>query len=148
MAVHFDAAVILCYVQGASVREVADFDFGSDPVGLMREYFARQIETAEAAGLRKVIIDPGSLGFITAIWETARCESGTKCARFWKPFACVNWAVIPSVMLCPHAFEYFGEEVRSAEAFFAVLAALGQTNLFRTHEVARIKAVLDTLRVF
>jgi hypothetical protein len=48
----------------------------------------------------------------------------------------------------PHAFEYFGEEVRSAEPFFAVLAALGQTNLFRTHEVARVKAVLDTLSAF
>ena len=48
----------------------------------------------------------------------------------------------------PHAFEYFGEEVRCAEPFFAVLAALGKTDLFRTHEVPRIKAVLDTLRVF
>jgi len=30
----------------------------------------------------------------------------------------------------------------------AVLAALGKTDLFRTHEVPRIKAVLDTMRVF
>ena len=29
----------------------------------------------------------------------------------------------------PHAFEYFGEEVRCAEPFFAVLAALGRTDL-------------------
>jgi hypothetical protein len=29
-----------------------------------------------------------------------------------------------------------------------VLAALGRTDLFRTHEVPRIKAVLDTLKVF
>ena len=48
----------------------------------------------------------------------------------------------------PHAFEYFGEEVRCAEPFFAVLAALGQTDLFRTHEVPRVKAVLDTLRSY
>ena len=33
-------------VQGANVREVGDFDFGSDPVGLMRDYFAREIEAA------------------------------------------------------------------------------------------------------
>ena len=45
----------------------------------------------------------------------------------------------------PHVFECFGEEVRSAEPFFAVLAALGKTDLFRTHEVPKIKAVLDTL---
>jgi dihydropteroate synthase len=29
-----------------------------------------------------------------------------------------------------------------------VLAALGKTDLFRTHEVPRIKAVLDTLQAF
>ena len=47
-----------------------------------------------------------------------------------------------------HAFEFFGEEVRSAEPFFAVLAALGKTDLFRTHEVARTRAVIETLKVF
>ena len=41
-----------------------------------------------------------------------------------------------------------GEEVRCAEPFFAVLAALGKTDLFRTHEVPRIKAVLGTLGAF
>jgi hypothetical protein len=38
--------------------------------------------------------------------------------------------------------------VRSAEGFFAVLAALGKTDLFRTHEVPKIKAVLNTMAVF
>jgi hypothetical protein len=46
----------------------------------------------------------------------------------------------------PHAFEFFRDEVRCAEPFFAVLAALGKTDLFRTHEVPRIKAVLDTMK--
>ena len=41
-----------------------------------------------------------------------------------------------------------GEEVRSAEPFFAVLGALGRTDRFRAHEVPRIKAVLETLKVF
>jgi hypothetical protein len=48
----------------------------------------------------------------------------------------------------PHAFEYFGEEVRCAEPFFCVLAALGKTDLFRTHEVPRIRAVLETMEVY
>jgi dihydropteroate synthase len=48
----------------------------------------------------------------------------------------------------PHAFEYFREEVRCAEPFFAVLAALGKTDLFRTHEVPRTRAVLKTLDAF
>jgi hypothetical protein len=48
----------------------------------------------------------------------------------------------------PHAFEFFREEVRCAEPFFTVLAALGRTDLFRTHEVSRVRAVLETLKVF
>jgi|GEM_PF-2127393 len=54
----------------------------------------------------------------------------------------------PTCHALPHAFEYFGDEVRCAEPFFAVLAALGRTDLFRTHEVPRVKAVLETLKVF
>ena len=45
----------------------------------------------------------------------------------------------------PHAFEFFESDVRSAEPFFAILAALGKTNVFRTHEVPQTKAVLNTL---
>ena len=48
----------------------------------------------------------------------------------------------------PHAFEYFRDEVRCAEPFFAALAALGNTDLFRTHEVPRIRAVLETMQDF
>jgi hypothetical protein len=60
-------------------------------------------------------------------------------------FRKLGWPICHAL---PHAFEYFGEEVRCAEPFFAVLAALGKTDLFRTHEVPRIRGVLDTLRVF
>ena len=57
----------------------------------------------------------------------------------------LGWPVCHAL---PHAFDYFGEEVRSAEAFFAILASLGKTSLFRTHEVPRVKAVLDTLKAY
>src|SRR6266850_1455440 len=57
-----DAAVIICYVQGENVREVGDFDFGADAVERMKEYFARQIETASRHKVEKILIDPG-LGF-------------------------------------------------------------------------------------
>src|SRR5436305_96393 len=46
----------------ANVREVGDFDFGSDPVQLMYDYFARQIQLACQCGVEKILIDPG-LGF-------------------------------------------------------------------------------------
>ena len=57
----------------------------------------------------------------------------------------LGWPVCHAL---PHAFEYFGEEVRSAEPFFCMLAALAKTSLFRTHEVPRIKAVLDTMALY
>ena len=40
----------------------------------------------------------------------------------------------------------FREEVRGAEAFFAVMAALGGTSLFRTHEVERVAPVLEAMQ--
>src|SRR5208283_5436784 len=62
MVAAHDAAVIICYVQGRNVREVGDFNFSADPVGLMQEFFARQIELAARNGVEKILIDPG-LGF-------------------------------------------------------------------------------------
>ena len=62
MVAAHDAAVIICYVQGRNVREVGDFDFSADPVALMQDYFARQIEIAPRNGVEKILLDPG-LGF-------------------------------------------------------------------------------------
>ena len=62
MVAAYDAAVILCHVQGPNVREVGDFDFTADPTAMMYEYFARQIEVATRCGASKILIDPG-LGF-------------------------------------------------------------------------------------
>ena len=146
MAAAHDAAVIICYVQGSNVREVANFDFGSDPVVLMHDYFAREIETARQQGLEKLIIDPG-LGFYYRNLQDSAVRVRHQMRVFLNTFRFRDLGC-PVCQALPHAFEYFGEEVRCAEPFFAVLAALGKTDLFRTHEVPRIKAVLETLRAF
>ena len=140
------AAVIICYVQGRNVREVGDFDFGADPVALMRDYFARQIETAQRQGVEKILIDPG-LGFYYRNLGDSAVRVRHQMTVFLNTFR-LRALGFPICHALPHAFEYFGEEVRCAEPFFAVLAALGQTDLFRTHEVPRIRAVLQTLRAF
>jgi len=77
MVAAHDAAVIICHVQGKNVRDVGDFNFGSDPTIMLEEYFARQIEIATRNGVDKIFIDPG-LGFITATWLTARCGCGIR----------------------------------------------------------------------
>ena len=141
-----DAAVIICYVQGRNVREVGDFDFSADPVALMQDYFARQIEIALRNGVEKILIDPG-LGFYYLNLQDSSVRVRHQMTIFLNTFR-LRALGFPVCHALPHAFEYFGEEVRCAEPFFAVLAALGKTDLFRTHEVPRTKAVLDTLRVF
>jgi dihydropteroate synthase len=141
-----DAAVIICYVQGKNVREVGDFDFSADPVEMMRGYFARQIEIAQRNGVEKIILDPG-LGFYYRNLQDSAVRARHQMNIFLNTFR-LRTLGFPICHALPHAFEYFGDEVRCAEPFFAVLAALGKTDVFRTHEVPRIKAVLDTLKVF
>ena len=140
------AAVIICYVQGANVREVGDFDFSADPIELMRDYFARQIELAAKAGVTRIFIDPG-LGFYYRNLQDSGVRVRHQMNVFLNTFR-LRALGFPICHALPHAFEYFHEEVRCAEPFFAVLAALGKTALFRTHEVPRTRAVLDTLGVF
>ncbi|HEX3988562.1 MAG TPA: dihydropteroate synthase [Verrucomicrobiae bacterium] len=140
------AAVIICHVQGQNVREVGDFDLSGDVIGAMRENFARMIEMATKAGAEKILIDPG-LGFYYRNLSDSAARVRHQMTTFLNSFR-LRALGFPVCHALPHAFEYFGEEVRCAEPFFAVLAALGKTDLFRTHEVPRIRAVLDTLRVF
>ncbi len=141
-----DAAVIICYVAGKNVREVGDFDLSADPVPLLRDYFSQQIETAQRNGVEKIFIDPG-LGFYYRNLQDSAVRVRHQIKVFLNTFR-LRELGFPVCHALPHAFDFFQDEVRCAEPFFALLAALGKTDLFRTHEVPRIKAVLDTLKVF
>ena len=147
MVAAHDAAVIICFVQGKNVREVGDFDL-SAPIRLpmMRDYFSRQIEIAQRNGVEKIFLDPG-LGFYYRNLQDSAVRVRHQMNIFLNTFR-LRALGFPVCHALPHAFEFFGDEVRCAEPFFAVLAALGKTDLFRTHEVPRIKAVLDTMKVF
>ena len=146
MAAAHDAAVIICFVQGKNVREVGDFDLSADPVEMMRGYFSRQIEIAQRSGVKKILLDPG-LGFYYRNLQDSAVRVRHQMNIFLNTFR-LRELGFPVCHALPHAFEFFGDEVRCAEPFFAVLAALGKTDLFRTHEVPRVKAVLETLNVF
>ena len=146
MAARHSAAVIVCYVQGRHARAVGDFVFSADPVAAMRDYFLRLTELAAKNGLEKIMIDPG-LGFYYPNLQDGAERVRRQMSVFLNTFR-LRALGFPVCHALPHAFEYFGEEVRGAEPFFAVLAALGRTDLFRTHEVPRIKAVLDAIKLF
>ena len=141
----FDAGVILCFVQGENVRAVSDLDLEGDPIAVMHDYFARQIEAAMNAGVSRIWVDPG-LGFYYRNLQ----DSGTRVRRQMRVFLnsfrlqALGWPICHAL---PHAFECFEEEVRTAEPFFAVLALLGQTSLLRTHEVAKVRGVLRAMEL-
>lgn len=143
LAAENDVAVILCHVQGDNVRDVGEFTSGGDAVATMYEFFAPLVERAVRAGAEKLFLDPG-LGFYYRNLQDSEVRVRHQMEVFLNTFR-LRRLGFPICHALPHAFEFFGEEVRCAEPFFAVLAALGQTSLFRTHEVARTKAVLETL---
>jgi dihydropteroate synthase len=140
------AAVIICYVKGENVREVTDFDFSAEPVGQMRDYFARLAEGALRCGVEGILLDPG-LGFYYRNLQDSALRVRHQMTVFLHTFR-LRALGFPICHALPHAFEFFRDEVRCAEPFFAVLATLGKTDLFRTHEIPRVRAVLETLKVY
>ena len=56
----FDAAIIICYVEGKHARDVGDFDFtsGRDMINVLYDYFEKEIEIATKIGVRKIFVDP------------------------------------------------------------------------------------------
>lgn len=146
LAVRYDAAVILCYVQGPHVRAVGDFTFFSDMIPELLRYFRELTARARAAGLERCFIDPG-LGFYYRNLEdggtrvTHQLETFLNCFRLYE-------LGFPTFNILPHAPEAFGQtERRAAEPFFAVPAILGGTHVIRTHEVDRVARVLAALRM-
>ena len=146
LAAEHDAAVIVCYVAGDNVREVGNIPLDDDPIPRMADYFSREIETAGRCGLAKGFVDPG-LGFYYGNLQDSSVRIRYQMKTFLNAFRLrkLGWPVCNAL---PHAVECFGDEVRSAEPFFSVLAALGRTDLFRTHEVPRVRAVLQTLGLY
>jgi len=141
----FDAGVIICFVQGANVREVGDLDLGHNPIDALYEFFARQVEAATKAGVTRIWIDPG-LGFYYRNLQDSNARIRHQMHVFLNSFRLrkLGWPVCQAL---PHAFACFEEEVRVAEPFFATLALLGQANLLRTHEITKVRGVLRTLKL-
>jgi len=139
------AGIILCYVQGPNVREVGDFVRSPDHAAALREYFRREIDRATAAGITAIWIDPG-LGFYYRNLQDSTDRIRYQAETFLHSFRLrtLGWPVCHAL---PHAFEFFGDEVRTAESLFAVLAILGKADLLRTHEISKVRAVARTLAV-
>jgi dihydropteroate synthase len=140
-----NAGLILCFVQGANVREVNDLDLQRDPIDVLHDYFVRQIEAATNAGVSRIWIDPG-LGFYYRNLQDSDARVRHQMRIFLHSFRLrtLGWPICHAL---PHAFACFEEEVRTAESFFAVPALLGQASLLRTHEVAKVRGVMKAMQI-
>lgn len=139
------AGLILCYVQGPNVREVGDFVRSPDHAAALRDYFRREIDRATRAGVKALWIDPG-MGFYYRNLQDSAERIRYQAETFLHSFRLrtLGWPVCHAL---PHAVEFFQDEVRTAESLFAVLALLGKTDLLRTHEIPKVRAVARTLAV-
>lgn len=143
LAAAHEAAVVLCFVQGDNVREVGEVTLEGDPIPGLIAHFEPRIQQARAAGVDRLFVDPG-MGFYYSNLQDGEARVRHQAGIFLNSFR-LRTMGLPVCHALPHAFDFFGEEVRTAEGFFAVLASLGRTSLFRTHEVPRVRAVLETL---
>jgi len=146
MIAEWDAGVVICHVQNSeNVREVGDFKHAEDQSVVLYEYFARETDRAARCGVKCIWIDPG-LGFNYNHLGDSAVRVRYQIETFLNAFRLrsLGWPVCQAL---PPAFEFFEEEVRCAESFFGVLAMLGQTDLLRTHEVAKLRGVVEAMRV-
>lgn len=144
LAVAHDATVILCSVLGSNVRDVADVEREADPFPGFLEHFADRVAQARSQGLERIVIDPG-LGFFYGNLTVPSVRVDFQTRVILQTFR-LRELGLPVCHALPHAFDLFQEQFREAEPMFAVLAKLGGTGVFRTHEVPQVRAVLDALQ--
>ena len=142
----YGASVVLCHIVGQHARELADPAevAATDPVPGMLEQFERRLAHARDLGVSSVAVDPGiGFGFswLPDPMDRARYQSVSLTQSFR-----LRRLGVPVCQALPAAMDLFGAEVTTAEGFFAVLAHLGGTGIFRTHEVPRVAAVLAAMR--
>jgi dihydropteroate synthase len=137
------ATLILCHVAGSDVRDITDVESDADPVpGLVAQLGAR-IELARTSGVERIVIDPG-LGFYYGNLTDPDVRIAHQTRVLLQTFRLRSLG-LPVCHALPHAFDLFQDQFRQAEPMFAVLARLGGTGVFRTHEVPQVRAVLDAM---
>lgn len=144
LAAEYDAALVLCHVLGANPRALDDTAVQPDPFPEMLEQFEARVGDARSRGVRAGIsVDPG-VGFGFKQLVDPRQRTRYQATTLLNTFR-LRRLGLPVCHALPSGFDYFEDEVRIAEGFFAVLASLGGTGIYRTHEVPRVRAVLSAM---
>lgn len=142
LAAQFDATVVMCHVLGPHARALDGRDVDPDPVPGMLDQFGRRVERARELGVQHLVLDPG-LGFGFRL-DDQRARASYQAITLLNSFR-LRALGVPICHALPHAFDLFGDEFRSGEGIFAMLAHLGGTGMYRTHEVPLVRSVLDAM---
>ena len=145
LAATHGATVVICYVAGANVREISEATSAADPIPELLEHFVQRIDVARSHGVANIVIDPG-MGFYYGNLTDPDARVQHQARVLLNTFR-LRRLGLPICQAMPHAFDLFGDQFRTAEGYFTTLAYLGGTSVFRTHEVAHIRAVLDAMTV-
>lgn len=144
LAAEHEAAVVLCFVPGDTVRDEAAAPLGPDPLPMLAEYFQARIDQARSRGVPDLMVDPG-LGFYYSNLTDPLVRAKHQTRVLLNSFR-LRVLGVPICQALPHAYDLFEEEYQTAESFFAVLASVGGAQVLRTHEVARVTATLRAMR--
>ena len=139
----FDAAVIMSFTRGKTVKDHSTAPTGDDAYVEIVESLARRVDLARSRGCTKIIVDPG-LGFYYSNLTDPKLRADHQARMLLTSFRMSSLG-LPICQSLPHAFDYFGEEYRTAESFYATLAIFGGAHLLRTHEVAKVKPIVTAL---
>ncbi len=137
------ATLILCSITGSDVREITDVEREDDPVPGLVAHFEDRVARAREHGVERLVIDPG-LGFYYGNLTDPSTRIAHQTQVLLQTFRLRSLG-LPVCHALPHAFDLFQDQFRQAEPMFTVLARLGGTGVFRTHEVPQVRAVLDAL---
>jgi dihydropteroate synthase len=135
--------LILCSITGSDVREITDVERDGDPVPGLVAHFEERVARARQQGVERIVIDPG-LGFFYGNLTDPTVRIAHQTQVLLQTFRLRSLG-LPVCHALPHAFDLFQDQFRQAEPMFAVLARLGGTGVFRTHEVPQVRAVLDAM---
>ncbi len=142
LAARYDAAVVICYIQGETSRDGADYVTYDDMVPVMTDYFAALLERAKRFGATKCIIDPG-LGFhypkLSDLQPLGfQLEVLMSTFRFQK-LGC------PMLNVLPWAPNILGGLGLAAEVYCVPIGWLGGAHVIRTHSVKETAQILRIL---
>ena len=137
-----EASLLMVFSPSDNVRESGELPDDDNLMPAMVEHFEPRLERARAAGVEKVVIDPGSGFTYDNLSGVGKAEVQ---ARVLAQSFRLRSLGVPCAHALPHCFDLFEREFRHAEGFFAVLASLGNAHLLRVHEVPRVTAVLHAM---